>query len=226
MGRIWAAIFFKEYLKTRKGMGLLVLVHVLFMSWQWMSLRRLFLQDHPEIVWYRVMDLGQIPYASLTFLPLLTGCVFCCFQFLPEMRDERFRISLHLPCALPPLLLAHASCGLLFLSLLFAADTFALWLLLRVGFPAEAARLAVATALPWFLAGLYAYLCLACCLLEPGSRARLCGVLIALGICPALLMPCQPGALVPALPWFIAGLPLLAVGLFLPALHYRYRRME
>lgn len=95
-----------------------------------------------------------------------------------------------------------------------------------VRFPPEAARLALLTTAPWFLAGLYAYLCLAFCLLEPQRKARLLGVMLAAGICPLLLARAAPGAFAPSLPFFAAGLPVLATGLLLPALNYRHRRIE
>lgn len=219
-------IFFKEFLKTRLGMGLLLAGNLAFMAWIWLDIRRLFLRDHPEIVWYRVMDLGQLPYTPLAFLPLLGGIIFCCFQFLPEMRDERFRISLHLPCAMPALILSHLLYGLTFLSLLFALDALVLALICRAAFPPETTHQALLTSAPWFLAGLYAYLCMAHCLLEPRRKARLLGVLLAAAICPLLLDKTTPGAFAPSLPWLLAGLPVLAVGLLLPALHYRHRRTE
>lgn len=220
------SIFFKEFLKTRAGMALLCAGNLAFMTWLWLAIRRLFLQDHPEIVWYRVLDLGQIPYAPLAYLPLCSALVFCCFQFLPEMRDERFRISLHLPCGMAPLILAHLLFGLLFLTLLYGLDALVLVLLCHSAFPPEAARLALLTTAPWFLAGLYAYLCLAFCLLEPQRKARLLGVMLAAGICPLLFARAAPGAFAPSLPFFAAGLPVLAAGLLLPALNYRHRRIE
>lgn len=226
MLRVVMNLFFKEFVKTRLGMALLLAGNMLFMGWLWLSVRRLFLQDHPEIVWYRVMDLGQIPYAPLTFLPLISGVVFCCFQFLPEMRDARLRIALHLPCDMALLILAHLFYGLLFLTLLFGLDALALAAICRVGFPLDMVQMALLTAVPWFLAGLYAYLCMACCLLEPQRKARLLGGLIAMGVCPLLLGKVAPGSLTPSLPYFLLGLPVLAVGLLLPALHYRHRRVE
>ena len=44
------SIFFKEFLKTRAGMALLCAGNLAFMTWLWLAIRRLFLQDHPEIV--------------------------------------------------------------------------------------------------------------------------------------------------------------------------------
>lgn len=134
------------------------------------------------------------------------------------------------PCIFPaawlPLILAHLLFGLLFLTLLYGLDALVLVLLCHSAFPPEAARLALLTTAPWFLAGLYAYLCLAFCLLEPQRKARLLGVMLAAGICPLLLARAAPGAFAPSLPFFAAGLPVLATGLLLPALNYRHRRIE
>ena len=41
------SIFFKEFLKTRAGMALLCAGNLAFMTWLWLAIRRLFLQDHP-----------------------------------------------------------------------------------------------------------------------------------------------------------------------------------
>ena len=90
----------------------------------------------------------------------------------------------------------------------------------------EAARLALLTTAPWFLAGLYAYLCMTCCLLEPRPRARLLGLLLGGGLCAPLLIRTAPGSLAPCLPAFLLLMPLLVIGLLLPALHYRHRRTE
>lgn len=226
MPHVVCSIFYKEFFKTRLGMVLLLGGNALFMGWLWLDIRRLFLLDHPEIVWYRVMDLGQIPYMPLTFLPAICGCIFCCFQFLPEMRDERLRISLHLPCAMPVLILSHLLYGLTFLSLLFALNALALILISHAYFPPDAVLLALQTTAPWFLAGLYAYLCMTCCLLEPRPRARLLGLLLGGGLCAPLLIRTAPGSLAPCLPAFLLLMPLLVIGLLLPALHYRHRRTE
>ncbi len=224
--RVLCGVFFKERVKTGPCMLMLSAGSLLFLGWLWLDIRRLFLLDHPEIVWYRVMDLGQIPHDSLTLVPVLCACVFCCFQFLPEMRDGRLRISLHLPCGTAPLVLAHLLYGLCFLALLYGLLGLGLVLILRTFFPPESVIRALLVSLPWFLAGLYAYLCTAHVLLEPGRRARLLGLQLGVGLCTPLLLKTTPGSLVPLLPFLVAGLPLLLVGLLLPALHFRYRRAD
>lgn len=225
MQHIFRAVFFKEYVKTRVCMAGLTAASLVYMAWIWLTVHRLFLLDHPEIVWYRVMDLGQMPYAALTALPVACACIFCCFQFLPEMQDERLRISLHLPCGMAPLLLAHLFFGLAFLTLLFLLDGFLLVLTLGRHFPKEAVHTALLTAAPWFLAGLYAYLCTTYAILEPHRRAKLMGVLLGIGLAAPLLGKTEPGSLAPALPWLTLPLPFLLMGLLLPTLNFRHRRL-
>ena len=226
MMRIFSGVFLKEFVKTRSCMLILFAGNIVFMGWLWLTIRRLFLQDHPEIVWYRVMDLGQSPWTPLTFVPILCGVLFCVFQFWPEMRDERMRISLHLPCPIASLILAHLIYGLGFLAVLFTLDSAALSLMLAQFFPAETQRLAVSTCLPWFMAGLYAYLCAAWCILEPQRRVKSVGLILGVCLCVLLTQKGQPGSLVPCLPFFLLGLPLLVAGLLLPAMHYRHRRVQ
>ena len=83
------------------------------------------------------------------------------------------------------------------------------------------------TTAPWFLAGLYAYLCLAFCLLEPQRKARLLGVMLAAGICPLPACPGSSRSLRPQ-PALLRSGPACpnATGLLLPALNYRHRRIE
>lgn len=181
------SIFYKESIKTfHMAVGLFFL-NICFMLWNFITLRRLFTLDHSEVVWYRVMNLGQIPYQDLAFIPLMTAIVFCLFQFLQEMRDARIRISLHLPCESSSIVLFHAVFGLVFLSLLFTFDMIALLVMIRYYFPSEVAFSAFITTLPWFIAGLFVYLGGTFVLLEPQIKRKFLGVLITFIVCLELL---------------------------------------
>ncbi|MBQ7608501.1 MAG: hypothetical protein IJU76_11120 [Desulfovibrionaceae bacterium] len=220
------AIFFKEYIKTRLGMLLLICAGACAVCWIGLGVNRLFLLDHPEIVWYRTMDLHQIPYVAYRFVPLLSAIAFCFFQFLPEMRDERMRLSLHLPCPLFFLMLAHFCYGLAYLALLFCAELGALLLILSLLYPTEAVSTAFWTMLPWCLAGIYAYLCFAWLLLEPKKKTKLLALLLFAAVSLPLLMDWTPGGYTKAILPFLVGIFLLVSGLFLSAIHFRTREVE
>ncbi|MCR5171171.1 MAG: hypothetical protein K6C33_12025 [Desulfovibrio sp.] len=226
MFNVLSSIFLKEYVKTRVSMLLLAAAGACAVCWIGLGVNRLFMLDHPEIVWYHAMELHQIPYRGFTFLPLLSAVVYCCCQFLPEMRDERMRISLHLPCPLWLLMAAHLCFGLAFLCVLFLAEAGAVLLMLASRYPAEAVWTAFWTLLPWCIAGIYAYLGCAWTLLEPAKKARLLGVLLGACVCTPLVLHWTPGAFRTAAAPFLLGIPLFAAGLFLPALHFRTREVQ
>ncbi len=182
------SVFYKERVKTASMAGILFLVNMAFMGWIFLSIRRLFALDHSEVVWYRVMNLGQIPYDAMAFLPLMTAIVFCLFQFLQEMRDARIRISLHLPCDSSTIVLFHALYGLVFLAIIFIFDALALFAISQYYFPFEFSISALETALAWFVAGLYAYLGGAFLLLEPLKKRKFLAFLITFIISMQLLI--------------------------------------
>jgi len=182
--------------------------------------------DHPEIVWYHTMDLHQVPYKDFMYLPVISAAVFCFCQFLPEMRDERMRISLHLPCPLWLLMLGHICYGLIFLVFLCGVELGALLLLLARQYPPEAVHTAFWTMLPWCIAGIYAYLCCSWMLIEPKRKTRLLGLLLGVCVCAPLLSSWIPGAFTAAAIPFLLGIPVLMAALFLPALHFRTREVQ
>jgi hypothetical protein len=219
-------IFFKEFVKLRTGWLVLLVLSAAFLAWVGLETRQLFRLDHPEVVWYRVIALGQVHYAPLRFVPLITGLVFACMQFLPEMRDERLRLALHLPVDSNVVILGHLAAGAAGLGLLLGCEAaFVAGLTLHY-FPAEVARTALLTILPWLLAGLVGYLGQAIVLLEPGLKRRVFYMLLTAGLVAPLFEHVSPGGYARALPWFFAVPPLLALGALLPAGRFRHRRTD
>ncbi|MCG8334702.1 MAG: hypothetical protein MJE63_09305, partial [Proteobacteria bacterium] len=91
------SVFFKEYLKIRWLFFTLAALNLVLMIYIFIDTRQLFIMDHAEMVWYRVLHLGQIHYDDLKYAPIATGIVLAFIQYLPEMMGERLRLSLHLP---------------------------------------------------------------------------------------------------------------------------------
>ena len=182
------SVFYKEVIKTRFLMLMLLMFNLCYLVWNFVAMRRLFTLDHSEVVWYRVMNLGQIPYADMAFIPILTAVFFCCFQFLQEMRDARIRISLHTPCDSSTMVLLHALFGIIFLLTIFFIDGFVLLAMIAYYFPMEMTYTAFLTILPWFLAGLFVYLGGAFVLLEPQLKRKILGFFVTFSICLELLL--------------------------------------
>jgi hypothetical protein len=219
-------IFYKEFLKIRWSWLTLAVLNGLLMGYIFVETRRLFTLDHAEMVWYRVLHLGQIHYGHLTYAPVVTGLLLGAVQYLPEMIGERLRLSLHLPVSPHRLILTHALVGLAAIALIAALDLAALALITARYFPIEAVATALWTALPWQIAGLAAYLGMTLGLLEPDYRLKLFNLAVAAGVAGLFLRAVEPGGysfLLPAL--FIAVL-LMVPAVLLPAYHFRYRRVS
>jgi hypothetical protein len=218
-------IFYKEFLKVRWPWSTLAALNLLLMAFICIETRRLFTIDHAEIVWYRVMHLGQLYYGHLKYAPAITGLLMAGIQYLPEMEGERLRLSLHLPVSPHRLILAHILVGLSALGLIIIIDLAALSMITARFFPAEAVTTALVTAIPWGMAGIAAYLGVTLGLLEPSYRMKLYNLAIAAGVAGLFLLPVAPGGYRPLLIALAVPLLLLIPAVLLPAYRFRYRRV-
>nr|WP_320014506.1 hypothetical protein [uncultured Desulfobacter sp.] len=217
------AIFRKEFFKIRMLTLLTLVVHICILLYIYVSTRRLFILDHPEVVWYRVLHLGQIYYGLLKYIPLLSGILIACFQFLPEMWGERFRLSLHLPVPPAFVALSHLLVGMSVYCALALVDLCGLGLITGLFFPWQGIKISLLTALPWTMAGAAAYLGMALSLLEPDFRLKAVNLIIGAGVTGLYLQNVDSGAYGPSLVLLIVPLVLMMPAVLLPVFRFRYR---
>jgi hypothetical protein len=219
------SIFFKEYLKIRLSWLTLIILNALLMIYIYMETRQLFSMDHAEVVWYRVLHLGQIHFSPLKYAPLITGLLLACIQYLPEMSGERLRLTLHLPVSPHRLVMAHILVGLTALGLTIALNLIALSVITARFFPAEGVMTALLTVLPWCLAGVAAYLGVTLGLLEPSAKVKIFNLALTAGVANLFLYPADPGGYRPILLQLFLPLLLMIPAVLLPAYRFRYRKV-
>lgn len=219
-------VYYKEFLKIRWPALSLMAINGLLMAYVYVETRRLFGMDHAEIVWYRVMHLGQIHYHDLKYAPVFTGMLLAGIQYLPEMVGERLRLSLHLPVSPHRLILAHLLVGLTAAGLILGMDLAALALITARYFPAEAVSDALWTGIPWALAGLAAYMGVTLGLLEPGFKFKICNLAIAAGVVGLFFYPAEPGGYQRILPFLGLAVLFMIPAVLLPAYRFRFRRVS
>lgn len=225
-GAVFRGVFFKETMKLKTGWIVLAVLNLAVMARLLLTTRHLFRLDHAEIVWYRVMGLGQLPYDDFRLIPLITGTAFACLQFLPEMRGERFRLLLHLPVPENTLIIAHLLAGLTGLAVICLADAVCVFSLMARYFPRETVFASLLAIAPWLIAGLTAYLGVTLALLEPNLTLRMATILVTAGLAAPMLEDALPGAFLPALPVLCCVPVLLLAASLLPAYNFRHRRVE
>jgi hypothetical protein len=219
-------IFYKEFLKIRWPWLTLLALNGLLMAYIFVESRRLFAVDHAEMVWYRVLHLGQIHYGRLQYAAVITGLLLGGIQYLPEMIGERLRLSLHLPVSPHRLTLAHVLVGLTAACLIIGLDLAALAVITARFFPIEAVATALWTALPWQIAGLVAYLGATLGLLEPDYRLKLFNMAVAAAVAGLFLHPAEPGGYTFLLSILVVFVLLMIPAVLLPAYRFRYRRVS
>lgn len=181
--------------------------------------------DHAETVWYYAMHIGEIFYTPLLFVPLLSGIVFAVAQFLPETRNERFRICLHLPVTPYFVIAAHVGSGLVALLLVFALDAFFLGVMTSSKFPIEFVQRSLLSFMPWLLAGINAYLGAALVLLEPSWRGRIFNLIVSCGFVGLFLLKAEAGGYANVLLSLVILSVLFGFCILIPTFNFRYRRV-
>ena len=220
------AVFRKEFFKIRRLWLMVLLLNLAVCAYLWVTTRRLFILDHPEVVWYRVLHLGQIHYDILRYVPVATGILVGCIQYLPEMWGERLKLSLHLPMSSHVLILIHVWVGLTAVLLALLPDVVVLTWVTAKYFPFQAVVTTWQTVFPWFLAGIGAYLSTTLILLEPHYKRKLFNLALGAGYVTLFLMPAEPGSFAHLNLPLILPLVCMALSVLLPAFRFRYRRIQ
>jgi ABC-type Mn2+/Zn2+ transport system ATPase subunit len=211
---------FLDYMREYLDMNGMLMVYIAI------DTRHLFVMDHAEMVWYRVLHLGRIHYYHLKYAPAATGALLACIQYLPEMTGERLRLTLHLPVSPHRLIIAHIVVGLAAVKLVIALDLISLTLITARFFPAEAVSTTLMTALPWAVAGVAAYLGVTLALLEPSYHLKLSNLAIAAGVVGLFIYPADPGSYKYILLHLLLPILLMIPAALLPAYRFRYRRVS
>lgn len=221
-----AAIFYKEFLKFRWTWLTVLVLNIALMAYLYVTTRQLFIFDHAEMVWYRVLHLGSIHYGIFRYAPVITGLLLGCIQYLPEMWGERLRLSLHLPLSPHLLILAHILVGLTALGLVIVMDMATLAWITALYFPMEGVLTTMTTALPWAIAGVAAYLGVTLGLLEPSYKRKIFNLIVSAGVVASLLQITEPGGYALSLPYLLIMVVLMVPTVLLPAYRFRYRRVS
>jgi len=219
------SIIAKELMKLRNFWAVAFALNLSIVAYIYISMNKLFRMDHPEVVWYYSLHLGEMFFDDFKYIPLFTGVFFATAQFLPEMRNQRFRISLHLPVKPYMVVFAHVFVGISAIVSIFALDTVAFYAMSAKVFPVEYALRVMITVVPWCMGGVAAYMGTTLVLLEPAWRVRFINFIISAGLVAIFFMPADTGTYVYMLSPMWNILVLFAITLLIPAHRFRYRRV-
>lgn len=167
------SLVYKEWLKVRWSFIGLVLINLIVVINICISLFNDFKFYKPNQIYDGVLSWGYVFYIDLMYIPLATGILLGVVQFFPEINSSRLKLTLHLPMKEGKSLLTMQWYGLGLLILLFLVDAVVISILTSTYFPAEVVSSFLMVSLPWFLAGLTAYIFISLIFVEPSWSRRI-----------------------------------------------------
>lgn len=177
---MWKAIVYKEWIKTHRYLFAALLLTTGFAGYGLLRLYRAVELMGAGHIWEVMVTRNAVFIDPIKFVPLLAGLLLAVVQFVPEMQRKCLKLTLHLPVPALATLGAMLVFGLAALSVLFGIGVAIVGLGPLPVIARELAGNILCTALPWFLAGMAAYLLGAWVILEPTWRLRAVNILMSL----------------------------------------------
>jgi hypothetical protein len=171
--------------------------------------------------WEGTIEKGLSFFEYFKYLPLLLGILLAVTQYVPELQFKRLKLTLHLPLPEKNIIAVMLAYGLA-VELLFILITVPVLLFgLSFGFPREIVWGAFWLILPWFLAGLAAYLIASWICLEPQWKQRVLDFIPGVGVISFFFMGVKAGAYQPFVIYLIGFILLAFTFSFYSAIRFK-----
>ena len=179
---LFKALSYKEWIKTRKVIGILFFVIVAVLVYSFIEVNHSIRLDNANNIWYSFLFMyGDLPRVAYQ-IPLLAGLSLALVQFVPEMVNKRLKLTLHLPADETSIISSMLCFGYLVLSGLFLLMVIVYAIGLTLIFPSEITCSLLSKLLPSIVAGLAVYGLTAWICFEPQWKQRIFNLVIAIGL--------------------------------------------
>ena len=194
------AIFYKEWIKTRWYLLLALLVTLGFAGYSMLRINRVASMKGVEHVWEVMLARDTVFVDLLEFIPLLVGILLALVQFVPEMHHKCLKLTLHLPYPQLRMINLMLLYGLVVLLICFAANYLLMTVYMQGVLAPELYSRILLTVLPWYLAGIAAYLLISWICL-PTWKRRVLNLVISVLLLRIFFLAPAPEAYNAFLPW-------------------------
>ena len=195
------ALLFKEWIKTRWYLLLALLVTLGFAGYSMLRINRVASMKGVEHVWEVMLARDTVFVDLLEFIPLLVGILLALVQFVPEMHHKCLKLTLHLPYPQLRMINLMLLYGLVVLLICFAANYLLMTVYMQGVLAPELYSRILLTVLPWYLAGIAAYLLISWICLEPAWKRRVLNLVISVLLLRIFFLAPAPEAYNAFLPW-------------------------
>jgi hypothetical protein len=203
-------IYYKEWVKTRRFLVVMFVAVLGVTAYGLLGLNRIYELKEAQHLWEVIVSKDALFVDVITYVPLLTGLLMGITQFAPEMYHKCLKLTLHLPCHHLKMINAMLSFGVVMLLGAFALSMLMMFVYMQGIMPVEFYGRILISTVPWYLAGLAAYLLMAWVCLEPTWRRRVFNIVVSLLVLRVYFLAQSPEA-------YNGFLPLLTVFTILTA---------
>lgn len=204
------AIFYKEWIKLRWVLGALAGVFTLVVPYLVLSLHSKFRFAGKAHLWSVIADKDANMIGQLQYLPFIAGIILGLFQFIPEMNKKSFKLTLHLPHPEKLTVFKMMLFGFVALAGIFTVTGGLLLGLMRFSLPPAVINAWLIASLPWYFAGVTAYLLAVWVCIEPSWKQRAINALISAALLAVFLRSSGSFGYICFIPGLV-GISLLAV---------------
>lgn len=222
--RMEKAIFYKEWVKTRWYFLLSTLLLAAFTGYCLLNVSRIVEFKGAVHLWQVMLERDAVFVDLLTYLPVLAGLLMAVFQFIPEMQQNRLKLTLHLPYPHYRMIAAMLLYGTSMLCVTYLVSLGMIGICFDAVVARELFARVMLTALPWYVAGQAAYFLTAWVCLEPTWKRRILNMLVGMGVLRVFFLAQAPEAYNAFLPWLALYTLLLSLLAMLSV--YRFKTGE
>ena len=150
-------IFYKEWIKLRKVIIALVILTLLINAYMFFSLKQSIQLHGAFKTWLQYLYWDVHLFTVLKFSPLFMGVTIGISQFFPEIRNNRLKLTLHIPLPISKIITHHLLSGFVLLSGINIICLLLYFITYNLYFDKLIITILRNHITPWFLAGYIAY---------------------------------------------------------------------
>lgn len=188
------AIYFKEWIKTKPVVlffSLLSLSYLIYNLTTWYRIATFKGESH---LWEIVIGKNTVLIQNMQYIPVIFGVILALFQFIPEIREKRLKLTLHLPVDHSRTAFCMISYGLIVMTAYTMVQLLIIAFTACYYFPYEVVVRVTGTSGIWFLAGVMSYLLTSRIVLEGIRKYCLLHFVVSLLILSWFFQTTTPGA--------------------------------
>jgi len=217
---IWSLIY-KEWKKTNYYILSILIVGLLFEAYLCLEILRSVRMVGMPHVWDVIINRNAFLFDGIKFFSLSIGVVLGLAQYLPEIKDKRIKLSLHLPLPEHKIIFTMVIYGQIVMILFSFIFMGFILLFTSFYFPCEIVTSVLLTILPWFLSGIVVNNLLAWICIEPTWKRRIFNIILSFIIINLFFISDYPSSYVNILIYIWIIIPLLIPSVLISV--YRFK---